>query len=509
MGVTSHSASAQEADQAVAKVADLNEQAMEAYTSLDMAAAAALLLQAVEFAEENRVPAPALARTYLNLAVVAIAGQGDRTEGLNYCLKALEADPSVELDPLTRTPEVEEVFNSARERYGQGADAAPGAEEYVPEAGVFAGPGNIPHVPVPEQLAATAVPVFIEVPDEAEVGPIAVMYRGPSMNDYKRGDMVRVPGGFGYEIPCEVVAVPSVSYYIEAFATSGERLGFAGTPEEPVQVTVVATRTQPAPALPGKQPPEPCAAAAQAATVPSAANPDDYSCQQHTDCYEGEVCAQGMCVPDSRYAKHTHRDEPPKFFLRVLGALGGGYATAGKPADRVPSVLEDIDGNYPYELPGQGKCPSDQREACVRVTGAGFVPTYALRIDSGYFFKPRLAAGLYFRYQFNSGESANGFPAGLLIGARLTGLLTKPAREGFRSEAYIGGGYGQIQLRPDQAGAFEEPYITSGRGSINFGANFGYRFTENFGIIAGPEFSFLFPVFLFNLQGVLGFDFAF
>ncbi|MEO1398705.1 MAG: hypothetical protein AAFU56_07560, partial [Pseudomonadota bacterium] len=185
-----------QAAEPAAEVKQLNKRAMRNYTDLKVGAAEAQLRRALKIAERGQVQGEALGRTYLNLAILHIAGKQDSTAGLSYCKKALLEDPNIQLDPALSTPEVKAIFDEAR-----GADSGPPASGKEPNAGhggaPFEGPGNIPHTPVPEQLNQTGVPVFIEVPQDAPVGPIYLFYKGVGMQGYRRVEMKRVPGGFG------------------------------------------------------------------------------------------------------------------------------------------------------------------------------------------------------------------------------------------------------------------------------------------------------------------------
>ena len=100
------------------QVIDLNRQAMEAYNNLEIDQARQLLEQAEQLATSNHVTGAPLARTYLNLGVIQIAGLSENAEGLRYFTLALRADPSVQLDPLTSTPEIQLVYARARNEVG-------------------------------------------------------------------------------------------------------------------------------------------------------------------------------------------------------------------------------------------------------------------------------------------------------------------------------------------------------------------------------------------------------
>ncbi len=265
------------------QVLDLNRQAMEAYNNLEIEQAQQLLQQALQAAQRGRVTGAPLARTLMNLGVVAVAGMGDNGGGLNFFIQALQADATVQLDPFTSTPDVQATFNMARSRAGAGGGSTGGGSTGGGSTGggsigggstgggsmgggstgggaaVAGPPGSLPHISVPEQLTQTAVPVYIEVPGRP--AHVYLYYRGHGMREFRRGEMQRLAnGGYGAEIPCTDVFEPEMSYYIVAFGSDGSPLGFAGSQVAPVVVPIVATRTTQAPALPGRSPPTQCGA---------------------------------------------------------------------------------------------------------------------------------------------------------------------------------------------------------------------------------------------------------
>ena len=107
------SANGASAQGAMQQVLDLNRQAMDQYMNLELEQAQSLLERALSVAQRGNVSGAPLARTYLNLGVVAIGGFADNGRGLNYFVQALEADGGIQLDPLTSTPEIQTVFQLA------------------------------------------------------------------------------------------------------------------------------------------------------------------------------------------------------------------------------------------------------------------------------------------------------------------------------------------------------------------------------------------------------------
>jgi len=108
---------AQSEPSARARVQAMNDEAMEAYAGLDLARAEAILNEALGLATRDNVTGPELARLFVSLGVIAVAGHSNRARGIDDFVRALEADSSVRLDPMTSTPEVQSAFETARTRF--------------------------------------------------------------------------------------------------------------------------------------------------------------------------------------------------------------------------------------------------------------------------------------------------------------------------------------------------------------------------------------------------------
>ncbi len=481
------------------QVIDLNRQAMEAYNNLEIDQARTLLEQAEQLATQNHVTGAPLARTYLNLGVLQIGGLSDNAAGLQMFIQALRADGSVQLDPLTSTPEIQLMYARARNEVGstpvQTADPVPSTEPP---------PSNIPHDSVPEQLAQTPVPVFLEVPPRQRVSEVNLFYRGHGMRAYRQVAMERMRGGYGFEIPCADVFEPAIYYYIEVIGRSGDRVAFVGNEERPVTVPIVTTRNHPPPSLPGQAPPQQCAEECPPGMpgcggTGSGAGLGD-ACTRTSDCADDLDCESGLCVNPEASEEPQLEDEgeAPRIFLHLGATLGSGYASGGMLADATPPPELP---NQSAWVPGQtGDCMADAELYCVRVATPGFVPAFAMRIAAGYYVLPRLALALTARIAFSSGV---GSLANMVLGARAQYALVEPKSTGLTFDAFVGGGYGQIQISPSGNGD-PAPWIISGLGSVSGGGVIGYRIVRNFGIQASVEAVFMVPTFLFNIDTTLG-----
>ncbi|MDQ3033779.1 MAG: hypothetical protein M3Y87_15290 [Myxococcota bacterium] len=551
LAVAATFASPAHAQRAMQQVLDLNRQAMDAYNNLEIEQAQSLLEQALQAAQRGRVTGAPLARTYMNLGVVAIGGLGDNGAGLNYFVQALEADPNVQLDPLTSTPDIQTTFGLAQQRGGGGG----GGGEPPPDPGGGGGggaPGNLSHVAVPEQLAQTAVPVYIEVPGRPP--HVYLYYRAHGMREFQRVEMQPVAGGYGYEIPCTDVFEPEVAYYIVAFGTDGSPLGFAGSQDSPITVPIVSTRSQEAPALPGRAPPTQCAereCPPGMAGCESGGRGAGESCTSDAQCSSGN-CDDDLCAMSSGGGGGGGggggASGAPNFFVRVGGGLGLSWVSPGLPADRFPCDPDDgpcfdfgdgqaVEGWQPGDLNvarQNGYEPAslsanaggmetncglvdpegnpDGNRYCLYVRDAGFVPNFQLRLEVGYFVLDWLGFSAFARIQPISG---NGTLSMALIGARVHFRVydvTVPEGGGPVTgpfvHLHIGGSGGQIQVAVPNNGP-SAPYGQSGMGGLHFGSTIGFRFSENVGIFVNPDFMFQVPNFLFNLDLTVGVEAGF
>ena len=545
------------------QVLDLNRQAMDAYNNLEIDQAQSLLQQALDAATRGHVTGSPLARTYVNLGIVAIAGTGDNGSGLNYFVQALQADGSVALDPLLSTPDIQLIWTQAHSR------SPVTVPDVTPPSGGGA-VGDLVHQPVPEQLRQTPVPVYVEVPGRP--AHVYVYYRGHGMRDFERAEMEHVGRGWGFEIPCADVFEPEVNYYIAVFDTSGSPISFAGSQSAPISVPIVATRTTSAPALPGRAPPTQCT------QMEDECPPDMPSC--HTgagshgtrglgdSCHANSDCSSGNCDDDLCAIGSGRHDEggggggatqdngAPRFFTRVSVGVGASYVGSGLPTDRnvcdagaaagaagdcgaVSNPQPIPHAEYTnFTLPGQAGMPAWSRQYgyddtgilndmhrldasaaqtcpftdrhCFYVETPGFVANLGLRLDIGYYIVPRwFAVAALLRFQPIAGQGTLSF---MQIGLRIETELTEPVPVGFHVHLHLGFViYGQIQVFLPRA-TDRNPYAPwgqSGYQAIDFGSTIGYRFMPNFGIHIQPVLVFNLPTFLFTLDVMAGFEVGF
>jgi hypothetical protein len=363
-------APAVEAQSAYDIVADLNRRAMDAYNRLDIDAAGSMLEEALRVAYQGGVSGPLLAQTNMNMGVVYVGGLSDQNGGLQYFVQAVCADPSIQPDPLTSTPEIQSVFQGAQQQAMAGACPVRGGAP-----GMASGPGMGPgpmqpmppppdeviiHQSPPEQLSQTPLPLYVEVNPLARPKKVYLFYKALGMEKFKRVPMYRYQSGFAYQISCNDVWEPRVSYYVEVEGEDGQVVGMAASAAQPIEVPVVAQRSQGEAALPGAEPPRTCGASECPPGLKGCVKPGSgaiaEACDEDKDCQSGLECRDDVClivgagseeIPESFYRMGepgyedelaAEREADPSQFRRVflqLGlAFGGSHVSSGMPADR-------------------------------------------------------------------------------------------------------------------------------------------------------------------------------
>jgi hypothetical protein len=373
-------------------VQKLNTDAMEAYNALDIDKAGGMLEEALRIANEAALTGPVLAQTHLNLGIVFVAGVKDKDAGLAEFVSALCADPAAQIDPLSKSPDIDSVFQVATQQVQAGACKSVAAPPPVvvmpppigqppigqPMPGVAPIPMQIPPPPADqvfahqapaEQLAQTPLPLYLEVDPLAHAHEIFLYYQGLGMTKWKRVPMYRYQTGFAYQISCNDVWEPKVSYYVEALDEDGKVVGVGASAAEPIVVSIVGTRAQAEPALPGAKSPSSCIAKecppglAGCKQVGKAAIGE--SCGGNKDCQSGLECRSDSCAliggggtevpeynPVTGEVEVPYVDDPAKFkpsFVQLGFTVGIAYVMPGMVADRSPpddEVFVDEMGNW-------------------------------------------------------------------------------------------------------------------------------------------------------------------
>jgi hypothetical protein len=260
-----------------------NRTGMEAYSRLDVDEAKRVLEAALQQAQTAGITGAPLARTHMNLGVVFIGGLGDSARALEQFRRALQLDATIELDPVTSTPEIQSLFRLARQSMSAPGQARP-AGPTAPPAPAPAAPSLIRHAPAREQMGQTPTPVFVEVAPFVRVGRVDLYYRGRGMRQFERRGMRRLGNGWAGYIPCMAAFEPRVDYYVVVQDPDRRPIASAGTAEAPIGVPIVRRRSAPSASLPRLPAPEMCS---------------ESECPPGLEgCHNGPTCGNRRCEGD-------------------------------------------------------------------------------------------------------------------------------------------------------------------------------------------------------------------
>ncbi|MCB9661497.1 MAG: OmpA family protein [Polyangiales bacterium] len=248
------------------------------------------------------------------------------------------------------------------------------------------------------------------------------------------------------------------------------------------------------------------------------------TCHSDDACGGGLICEENQCVPGER----VEPDQPwQRFFLEVGFNMAAATASHQMTPTERPVVATGNDpqadsdlSNDSYYLGGTNGCnapaPADGATPtadnyCVRVTSGLFVFAPGLHVGAGLWLTERIGLSVRARIGFGNGGGTLAF---VQVGLRAHFRLVVPKPDGFHLSLFLGGGVGQIQVRPKQeptmsGGSIQRPWAQTGIAGAELGANIGYRFTPNVGIIVQPGVYALFPDFSLGLQATVGLDLAF
>jgi hypothetical protein len=372
-------------------IADLNNQAMEAYNSLDVNRAVSLLEQALSVAQRNGITSGQLVgTTYLNLGIVKVGGAGNKQGGFEDFVRAGCLFPSVQLDPLISTPDIAATFQQAQQSAASGGCAAVGLapsapspvqqpiappvqavvpppvvqQPVVPQQPVMpmqpVVPVGVPgmlqiiHQPPPPQLSQAPLPLYLEIPNPTGLAKVRVFYQGLGMDNYKVAEMLPYGTGYAYQISCREVWEPRMRYYFVALDGDERILATAGTAQSPFEATIMSSLQAPGPSLPGVSSPGVCLDV----ECPPGITGDQCKkslfhgvgegCESDRDCQPGLSCKDDMCmIPgasgdlaawrvDDGWTPPEKVGEFPRFFAQLGLSLGLSWLSAGKVTDSGP-----------------------------------------------------------------------------------------------------------------------------------------------------------------------------
>lgn len=503
-------ASAQQNDR---RVRQMLSQAMESYQGLEVDQALNQLRLALRLCNNNRCSPAMQARVHVAIGIVTIGGQNDAAAGIEQFESALRLDPSASVDPTLETPEITQAFNQARQRVG-GAGGSSTSSSGTTSSTSSSGRATVSallHTPAPEQLENTPLPVYVEH-GHVQAARFVIHYRGLGMSGYSTVPMERIANGYGGEVPCGQVIAPYVEYYVTAEDDSGRVIAAAGTPQQPVRVNIVHTRTQPAPALPGRMPREQCGEdCPPGMTGPQCRNSGSSSgergqrqlgdpCSSDSQCATGLHCQEGSCATGER--SNSSGPDFYRFGIDLGGGIGLGYLQ-GNPAYAELRDWDGEDNGYGVTcgMPSGDPFMPTEPYACPRNITPGFAPMGYLHF--GLRFNVIRQLGIAVTARFQPDAASVGTLPFMLLGARAYLAVTSGgfSRNGLVIAPFVGGGFGQIQPRPGLInGNRPTAHVVSGLSNAHAGGRIEYGFGNIAHVAAEATLNFQFTSYLFDID---------
>ncbi|HVV48088.1 MAG TPA: tetratricopeptide repeat protein [Polyangia bacterium] len=341
-------------DDTVAKITQLNKDAVAAYQAQKFEDARKLLKQGLDLADSAGLQQhPITARTHIHMGIVLIGGFKQRDLGIKQFKKALEIESTINLTKSLVTPEMTDAFNEAKSG-AAAAPAAPPPTEEAPAPPAEAPPAETPpsaeaetpppaaaapeegssgltHDPITEGKRGSAISVTVGVQPDLKFDKMILAYRPAGASEFLGRQMKEVSEGkYGAEIPTSATAGDSVAYYVEADDADGNAVANKGSADAPLVINLAGRAAS-------KKPPE-----------------------------EGNGGGE------------EEEDEEPdhQYFVALLAGSGFGWAT------------------------GPGDTNHD-----VNITPAGIAPAKLLQVapEFGYWWSSSLMLSLQLRYQLVTG----------------------------------------------------------------------------------------------------------
>lgn len=210
------------------------EEAKDDYDMLMFDEATETLRSGIRLAEREGIRNRTVAELHVFLGIVLHAAE-QTGEAEQSFIKAVETFPEVELDPLYRTPALEDLMTRARRQ------ARPPEPE--PEPVVEAEPElleDLVHEPVRRGRGGEPILIEARVPENIPVFRVYLYYRHFGDEEFQRREMLpRDSVTFAATLESEDVHSTQIEYYISGESRAGESITEAGRRNFPFRIAIL------------------------------------------------------------------------------------------------------------------------------------------------------------------------------------------------------------------------------------------------------------------------------
>lgn len=519
----------------------LHDQAMdEDYLSVEFDKAEEKLTKAIDLCGEKDCSKEVLGKLFIARATVLGVGKQNIDGAKEDLVKALAANPNAKLLEGLTTPELEAAYAEAKGSAGTGGD------EVEPDEPTPAAAGDFSHTPPEEQEIHHPVPVFAEVPEEFGAEKVILRYKPFGGVKWVTLELKKIDGGFGGEIPCrDVTTTGELRYYLIAADAEDTPMAVAGSAKSPFKVQIVNQLSGDPPSLPGKSPPQRCAAKEDCPPglpgCPDASGRGDKgwgaSCEETQECESGLICLNGACEEGEEDGGDGKKSDKIGLLVNLTGALDialvGGQENVCSPESNdayacfVTSTGEQFYGN-PADVAGSNGISGGLGIGGARVMlGAD----YMLLRDVG------LGLGARVGFAFGGSPSSDTTPPEGSGHSQAKSFLPLHAEGrasfffpggghfetgGIKGHGFLGGGVAQVnasvpvkvcdqaKTEGDTGGCSEgrlenvDAYQITGLNFIGFGGGASYMITDLVGVTGEVKFMVMLPTTGFVISPTIG-----
>ena len=227
-----------EAADPVAKVTQMNREALAAIDKREFEKAREILKKALELCDSAGLAQHRItARTHVHMGVVILEGFKNRELGLKQFTAALAIEPAIALTPSLATPGVTEAFDEARSGAAGGGSTAQEPATARAEPAPAAPGGGFTYHTVSEVKQGNPIRITVNIDDNLKFRKIVLAYRPEGAGQFFGREMEPSgTGAYSAEIPDRATAGASVAYYIEAQDDGGQPVANRGTEQRPLVV---------------------------------------------------------------------------------------------------------------------------------------------------------------------------------------------------------------------------------------------------------------------------------